>query len=295
MNRTAIKLLAASAATFSVGALLATGNAAAAEPGGAPQADVDRNWHPAAPSHAVPTKGQEAMRLVKEYSDFAGSYKNATSLVLGLRTGSTVTLSDNGGSSGGSTTDGIVQFQPPDHVMGWGNVRHALSLARTELAAQGINNPTPAQIETALMGGTVLTAGGSAALPGILTLRAQGMGWGQISHRLGVTPNGRFIPAAPTPPFQHHAPHGLIVSAAGERVGQSIDPPRSGHGGEARHTATPRNPVPRPGPIVTASGSGALIQTGLTPGKTVVPASPQGVTHAAGPAFLSHPGNSARH
>jgi hypothetical protein len=291
MNRTAIKLLTAGAATFSVGALLATGNAAAEVPSGAPHADVDRSWQPVAQTHAVPTKGHEAMRLVKEYSEFAGSYKNATSLVLGLRTGSPVTLSDHGGSSGGSTTGGIVQFQPPDHVMGWGNVRHALSLARAELAAQGIDNPTPAQIETALMGGTVLTASGSAALPGILTLRSQGMGWGQISHRLGVTPNSRFIPVAPTPPFLHRPPHGQIITAAGERAGAMAH----SHRFTDADDATPRNPSPRPGPVVTHASTGAVIQAGLTPSGTLAPASLQGVTHAAGPAFSSHPGNSARH
>jgi hypothetical protein len=69
--------------------------------------------------------------------------------------------------------------------MGFGNVNIALSLARQELAQQGITQPTPAQIQAALTGGTITTTTGSSTLTGILTLRSQGMGWGAIANSLG--------------------------------------------------------------------------------------------------------------
>jgi hypothetical protein len=66
----------------------------------------------------------------------------------------------------------------------------AFALAQKELAGQGISNPTPAQIRTVLDGGSLTTANGTTSktvqLPGILTLRASGMGWGKIAQQVGL-------------------------------------------------------------------------------------------------------------
>jgi uncharacterized membrane protein YgcG len=61
-----------------------------------------------------------------------------------------------------------------------------LSLAKATLAKQGIANPTPAQIAAALNGGTITSATSTMSVPGVLTQRQEGMGWGQIAHALGV-------------------------------------------------------------------------------------------------------------
>jgi hypothetical protein len=116
-------------------------------------------------------------RLVEKYERFAGSEKNARELVEGLRNDTRIDL-----SKGGKTTS----FTPATGKMGWGNVDHALALAKASLAEQGIHNPTPEQIKAALNGGTITTKSGQrVTMPGVLKLRASGMGWGEIAHKLG--------------------------------------------------------------------------------------------------------------
>lgn len=141
-------------------------------------------------------------RLVDEYAALAGSPGDAEQLLLGLRQSTPVTL----GSGAAQAT-----ITPPTPRLGWGNVRHALSIARAELAAAGIDKPTPEQLKVALIGGTLPPASGTGAatpttMPGVLTLRSQGMGWGRIERRLGgeamrhggrsVTASGNRQPAA---------------------------------------------------------------------------------------------------
>ena len=117
-------------------------------------------------------------RLVEKYDRFAGSERNARELVEGLRNDSQIDL-----SRGGRTTS----FKPATDKMGYGNVDLALGLAKASLAEHGIHNPTPEQIRAALNGGTVTTKSGQrVTLPGVLKLRASGMGWGQIAHKVGV-------------------------------------------------------------------------------------------------------------
>jgi len=123
-----------------------------------------------------------AQRIGDQYVGFAGSSANLESLAAGLRHGSSVTLTE------GTTS---VEFVPPTRPMGYGNVTRALDLARRQLSAAGITNPTPEQLRAAMMGGTVSTANGDVTLQGVLRLRSQGMGWGQIAHAVGVHPGLR--------------------------------------------------------------------------------------------------------
>jgi hypothetical protein len=70
--------------------------------------------------------------------------------------------------------------------MGWGNLDNSLALAEASLAEHGIHKPTPDQIKAALNGGTITTKSGQTVkLDGVLKLRASGMGWGEIAHKLG--------------------------------------------------------------------------------------------------------------
>jgi hypothetical protein len=78
--------------------------------------------------------------------------------------------------------------------MGHGNVFISLALAKQQLGAVGITEPTPQQLQAALTGGQVTTTGTTGTgtpttsthtLDGILTMRSQNMGWGQISQKLG--------------------------------------------------------------------------------------------------------------
>ncbi|MDT8992953.1 hypothetical protein RQP54_18920 [Curvibacter sp. APW13] len=116
-------------------------------------------------------------RLAASYATWAGSTANARSLVNGLSTGSTVSLSGSTGST---------SFSPSTGKMGVGETGIALSLAKASLAKQGITNPTPAQISAALNGGTVTVGTKTTTLNGVLSQRASGMGWGQVAHANGV-------------------------------------------------------------------------------------------------------------
>ncbi|MGH8699732.1 MAG: hypothetical protein ACREVR_00965, partial [Burkholderiales bacterium] len=127
-------------------------------------------------------------RIISSFSDFAGSEANARSLVAGLRQGSEITLTAPaaGGMPGTAT-----RFTPPTRPMDYGNVRFALALAREQLAQLGVDRPTPTQIKVALAGGGVAShVSGRATtpllLPGVLHMRAGGMGWAKIADTMGV-------------------------------------------------------------------------------------------------------------
>ena len=122
---------------------------------------------------------EPSSRIETQFSDFAGSSANAQSLVEGLRTGSDVTLT---GADNATTS-----FDVPSGTSGYGEVAISLGLAQQSLASYGITEPTPQQIEAALVGGTITTADGTQArLAGVLTLRNSGMGWGKIAQTYDV-------------------------------------------------------------------------------------------------------------
>src|SRR5262245_35624684 len=113
---------------------------------------------------ALPLAGraENEQQLIERYTELAGSKQNAASLVTGLRDGKQVTLTR------GSTKE---TFTPPTGKMGFGNVDHALALAEASLKKDGINQPTPAELEAATLD--------------VLKLRAGGMGWGEIAKVQG--------------------------------------------------------------------------------------------------------------
>jgi len=143
-------------------------------------------------------------RIINSISDFAGSEANARSLVAGLRQGSEITLTAHasGGQPGTAT-----RFTPPTRSLDYGDVRISLALARAQLAQLGIDRPTPAQIKAVFAGGGVVTRVSGQAktpylLPGVLQLRAGGIGWAKIADTMGVTLgpaiNGNAHPVAVT-------------------------------------------------------------------------------------------------
>lgn len=138
-----------------------------------------------------PVTSTEATRLATHYSDFAGSDANALALVDGLRNGSPVTLKTTSTvKNADGTTSTVVTptiFQPATHKMGYGNINIALALAQDELTKAGITDPTAAEIEAALNGGSITsTSGGTQTFQGVLALRANGEGWGKVAQTLGV-------------------------------------------------------------------------------------------------------------
>lgn len=121
-------------------------------------------------------------RIGSDFSAFAGSQANAEALVTGLRNGTAITLTSTDAKGVTTTTT----FTPPTGKMGYGNVYISLALAKQQLAGLGIIEPSAQQLQAALMGGTVTgTNGQTTTLAGVLQLRAQGMGWGQIAQSYG--------------------------------------------------------------------------------------------------------------
>ena len=140
---------------------------------------------------------QVATKIASSFTKLAGSDENALKLVQSLRSGSKVTLTTTTttpgtgtgtgtGTGNGTGTTTTTSFTPPTGKMGWGNVFNSLALAQDSLARMGITNPTNAQLQAALVGGDITVDGKTTTLKGILTMRADGMGWGQIAQANGT-------------------------------------------------------------------------------------------------------------
>jgi hypothetical protein len=124
------------------------------------------------------------------FNSFLGP--DSTSVVTGLRNGTPITLTTTTPSAtpGAAPTVTTTVITPPTGQMGHGNVFTSLALAKQQLGQLGISQPTPEQLQAALTGGTITTGSGAAAtttqLQGVLTMRSQGMGWGQIAQQQGT-------------------------------------------------------------------------------------------------------------
>jgi len=124
-------------------------------------------------------KVKPAQALYSRYHGFIGSDTATRSLIQGLRYGELVKL---GVENRGNTT-----FIPPTEPMGWVNIDHALAISRGELRSLGIVHPSSLQLRAVFVGGELRDATGRRVdLPGILTLRSQGMEWPAISAQLGL-------------------------------------------------------------------------------------------------------------
>lgn len=200
------------------------------------------------------TASTTTRKLTSEFSAWAGSEENASALVNGLRTGSTITLN---AAADGSAGPAQTTFSPTTKPMGYGNIRIALSMARVQLANQGIANPTPEQLQGALVG----TSGSSTQ--GILQMRAAGMGWGQIANstgvKLGAVMSGKYAapPTAPTTASSGMTSGAGTSTAAGKsRAHNSVV---TASGGSA-------SGIPAGKPTGITSGVGAGASAGVTTG-----------------------------
>ena len=136
-------------------------------------------------------------KISSDFSSFLGTDSKA--VVTGLRNGTPITLTSTtttpSSVQGGIpvTTTTTTMITPPTGHMGFGNVYISLALAKQQLSTLGITQPTPEQVQAALTGGTITQTTGTGTtatttttnLQGILTMRSQNMGWGQISQKLG--------------------------------------------------------------------------------------------------------------
>jgi hypothetical protein len=222
------------------------------------------------PEAAVTLDAAYLQRIEPTYLATAGSADNLANLSHGLRTRTPVTLVESN-SDGTSST---LTFTPPTRPMGYGNITHTLDYATRDLTAAGIDSPTMEQLHAALMGGSVTNAAGETTqLQGVLQLRSQGMGWGNIAHTLGISPSphGKATPTTALSPSSTTKASG-ITTAAGTRANSSATAAKGGRSGVV--TAGGNAAVARSGHaygharsgIVTAAGGSNAAYSGITNG-----------------------------
>ena len=129
--------------------------------------------------------------LIERYTPVAGSEANAKSLVNGLHTGDPITLVGPPPPLAPRPPLALkpgmkppppppapkpvtVTFTPPTGKMGLWNVDIALTLMESVVTHSTVKKASPTQLFAILM-----------TDPGILQMRAGGMGWGQIAKELG--------------------------------------------------------------------------------------------------------------
>jgi len=141
-------------------------------------------------------------RLVDRYSEAAGSDEAAADLVTSLRDGddltvattTTTTTTNPDGTTTTTTSTSDVVIENPNGPMSWGEVDKALGIAEKLVEDGKFEN-----LEDALAGSADITNPDGTVIEGsagILQLRADGMGWGQIAKeydfKLGsVVGNGK--------------------------------------------------------------------------------------------------------
>ena len=134
-----------------------------------------------------------AGRLAERYADLAGSPEAAAELIGHLRSGddftvtetvtTTTTNPDGTTTTSTSTVDRVIVN--PNGPMGYGEINITLSMAQALVDAG-----TYADLQSALTGTTttVTNPDGTTTTStsgGVLAMRADGMGWGQIAKQLG--------------------------------------------------------------------------------------------------------------
>jgi hypothetical protein len=117
-------------------------------------------------------------------NDYSYFLKNVDSkqVVTDLRSGQwTTTTTDPTTNTTTTTTEAL-----PTGKMGFGNVKISLALAQESLRQQNIMQPTSEQLHTALVGGQMVPGDSTTTTNGILQMRAEGTGWGQIAQKYDV-------------------------------------------------------------------------------------------------------------
>jgi hypothetical protein len=217
------------------------------------------------------------------FNSFLGP--DSTAVVTGLRNGTPITLTTTtpAATPGAAPTVTTTVITPPTGKMGHGNVFTSLALAKQQLGQMGISQPTPEQLQAALTGGTITTGTGATAtttqLQGVLTMRSQGMGWGQIAQKQGTklgpvisglkSANQQMTTTNASSTSQSTSSSSGIVSGSGKSHGQAVSGKNSSGEG-------------------IVSGSGRSVGNGNAYGKGIVTGSGQaaggnsGITTAGG-------------
>jgi len=242
------------------------------------QTVTDLNSQVTTMNNTTASQGQTNVinKISSDFNSFLGS--DSTAVVTGLRNGTPITLTST--TTTASPTTGLpvpttTTITPPTGQMGFGNVYISLALAKQQLSTLGITQPTPEQLQAALTGGTITQTTGTGAtttttttnLQGILTMRSQNMGWGQIAQKLGFK-------LGPVIASMKSANHNLASAATASSKGSSVTTASGKTGGSDSG-------------IVSGSGkshgnSGQGVGSGKSSGDGIVSASGRGNGNAYG-------------
>ncbi|MEH6627293.1 MAG: hypothetical protein V7739_12685 [Motiliproteus sp.] len=174
-------------------------------------------------------------KLSNEFAEFLSGSEQAGEVVDGLRQGTSFSLEttpEEPVDTGATST-----IDPPTGSMGYGNVRMTLRLAEAKLAEYDITQPTSEQLSAVLLGGEI----NGSQVEGILSMRAEGMGWGDIAHQYDmkvgqIMGNGKGLTtttstssttaitnaAGKTIPASANSSNGYIASGKSKALGQGI-------------------------------------------------------------------------
>lgn len=124
--------------------------------------------------------GQEnvANKIRTDFDHFLANV-DSRQVVTDLRNGQWTTTTTAPGSGTPTTTTEAL----PTGKIGWGNVKISLALAQHSLSQQNITQPTSAELYTSLMGGEMVPGDTTTMTKGVLQLRSEGMGWGEIAQQ----------------------------------------------------------------------------------------------------------------
>jgi hypothetical protein len=224
-----------------------------------------------APNFAQTSSGSStpATNISNDYSYFL---KNVDSkqVVTDLRNGQWTTTTTDPTTN--ATTTSMEAL--PTGKMGFGNVKISLALAQESLRQQNIMQPTSEQLRTSLVGGEMVPGDSTSTTNGILQMRSEGMGWGQIAQKydvkLGQLMSGK-QPASTT----------STSTTSTTTTSKGI----TSAGGKSSSTVTGKgNGTPQGKGIVSASGqtSGASSSSGSEGGRGIVSGSGRAMGHTNG-------------
>jgi hypothetical protein len=198
------------------------------------------------PANAVQVRNESPSAFTTGSVPFGA--QNFQALSTGLQQGTPIRLT--------STVNGVQQtvaITPPSGPMSATDANQLLQVANQTLLSLGIINPTPSQIQIALLGGTLPVQGGSVALQGVLQNRT--LTTATSTSTLFGTSNSPVVGTSATPAVG--TSNSPFVGANGS--------PILGSGG-----STPATTSPAVGTPIFGAGAGASAGTGAT-GTTTTP------------------------
>ncbi|MGH7798275.1 MAG: hypothetical protein ACREQ2_25715 [Candidatus Binatia bacterium] len=219
-----------------------------------------------------------ATNISNDYSYFLQKV-DSKQVVNDLRNGQwTTTATDPTTKTTTTTTEAL-----PTGKMGYGNVKISLALAQESLRQQGIMQPTSEQLHTALAGGQMVPGDTTTQTNGILQMRADGMGWGQIAQKynvkLGQLMSGK-QPVTTTTSTATTSTTGKGITTAGGKSSAdgSVTVTGKGHGKAFSGSESQENG------IVSASGrtAGTSSSSVSQGGRGIVSGSGRSVGHTSG-------------